>query len=89
MNSAVHVLLLLRADDPAHADRAWGRMSNWEPTWAPSGLDDQVNTALRLTKAGADEFELCDYDNVELKRAEQVRRERESLEDFKRRYRLS
>jgi hypothetical protein len=59
------VLLLQRADDEKHADRAWHRMLNWTPAWGPSQLSDQADTALRLTKEGADRTERCKYDGKE------------------------
>lgn len=60
----VFVLLLQRADDSAHADRAWGRMTSWEPAGKPSVLSDQIDEALRLTRDGADPAELCKYDEA-------------------------
>lgn len=69
MSHAVFVLLLQRAENPAHADRAWARMSCWEPARVPSVMDDQGNEALRLTATGADPMELCTYDEAEVKRA--------------------
>lgn len=46
--SAVHVLLLLRARDAEHAQKAWQRMLWWTPSTNPRELDQQVNDALRL-----------------------------------------
>lgn len=48
--SAIHVLLLQRADDTAHADRAWWQMADWVPAFTPSGLSEQVDKALELTR---------------------------------------
>lgn len=83
----VLVLLLLRAENPDHADRAWGRMADWEPAWVPSTLDDQVNEALRLTRTGADPVELCKYDEATLKRHAREQAENARLEESRRRFR--
>ena len=84
MSSPIPVLLLLRAESPEHADRAWKRMLNWEPKWMPSALDAQINEALRLTATGADPSERSVYDGPSP--TERDRARDSALEDFKRRY---